>query len=84
MFHIPLDLIGEYAPPHPSRLKVDPTDPDSVLRAAGILDRHGYWDRALELYRLAVELLRGQEDELYAQNCIREVQGKIERSQGGR
>jgi hypothetical protein len=83
MFHIPLDLIKEYTPPHPSKLKVDPNDADSVLRAAGILDRHGYWDRAIELYRLAAELLRGQQDELYAENCIREVQAKIDRSQPG-
>jgi len=55
-----------------------------VLRAACILDHNGEWEMARELYAHAAELLRGQQDGVYAENRLKEVQEKINRLQTGR
>jgi hypothetical protein len=81
MVHFVFDLVHAvllcFGPPGPDELSIDPTDGDSVLRAACILDHHGEWERALGLYTLAAELLRGRQDGVYAENRRKEVQEKI-------
>jgi hypothetical protein len=69
-------------PPKPSDLSIDPTDGDSVLYAACILEHDGEWEQALRLYTRAAELLRGREDGVYAENCAQEVQEKLNELKG--
>ena len=58
------------------QLTIDFSDAESVLFAACILDQHGEWERAIELFRHA---LRQWPDEqgTYAKNSIEAIQEKI-------
>ncbi len=80
LYHIIFELLrAALAPPGSSELLNDPTDADSILRAAGMLEQQGEWESALHLYARAAELLHGRQDGVYAENCLKEVQEKLNR-----
>jgi hypothetical protein len=78
----PLNPLTHLAPPDPANFETDPTDPQNLLEAASLWEMEGEWDRAIGLYRQAAEMLRGQQDGVYAENCILRVREKIERAGG--
>ena len=61
--------------PDPSNLIIDYDDAESVLNAAGILDQHGEWDRAVKLYQHASRTWP-EEHGKYAENCLAEIREK--------
>jgi hypothetical protein len=81
-FKAPLNPMTHLAPPDPATYEVDPDDPQTLLEAGSLWEMEGEWDRAIGLYRQAAERLRGQEDGVYAENCVKRVQEKIARTGG--
>lgn len=79
LFEMVRTALHACGPPGPSDLVIDYSDGDSVVYAAGILDYHGEWEAALALYTLAADLLRGQQDGVYAANRAKEVREKLDR-----
>ncbi len=63
-------------PPDPSNLTIDYEDAESVLNAAGILDQHGEWDRAIELYEIVITTWPDEHGS-YAENCLAEIREKL-------
>jgi hypothetical protein len=55
-----------------------------LLEAGSLWEMEGEWVRAVALYRQAAEWLRGQQDGVYAENCIKRVEEKIKRTGGER
>jgi hypothetical protein len=78
----PLNPMTHLAPPDPHTLEINPDDPDGLLEAASHFEMAGEWDRAKALYAMAAEKLKGRQDGVYAENCIKRIQEKMERSQG--
>ena len=63
-------------PPDPSKLTIEYDDAESVLNAASILDQHGEWDRAIELYKYAIRTWPDEHGK-YAENCMTEIHDKM-------
>ena len=61
--------------PDPSQLTVDYSDAESVLFAASILDLHGEWDEANELYRYTLRHWPNEHGK-YARNSMSEIEKK--------
>ena len=70
------------APPDPANIEFDPEDPQALLEAASLWEADGEWEKAILLYERAAEKLRGQQDGIYAENCILRVREKIARAGG--
>lgn len=79
----PLDPMTHLSPPDPRKFEIDPDDPHNLLEAASLWEMDGEWEKAIDLYTLAAQRLRGQPDGVYAENCIERVREKISRVRGG-
>ena len=62
-------------PPDPSKLTINYHDAESVLFAASILDQHGEWNRALDLYGHVLKHWPDEHGE-YVRNSIAEIEKK--------
>ncbi len=80
----PLNPGTHLAPPDPAGFEVDPENPQNLLEAGSLWEMEGEWEKAIGLFELAAEKLRGQQDEVYAENCIKRVREKIARVEGDR
>jgi hypothetical protein len=60
---------------------LDPFNPQDLLEGASRLEMEGEWDKAIELYGLAAEMLKDTQDGVYAKNCIKSVREKIAMTQ---
>jgi hypothetical protein len=78
----PLSPFKDLAPPDPAAFEIDPEDPQSLLEAGSLWEMEGEWEKAIGLYELAAGKLRGQQDGVYAENCIQRVREKIARVGG--
>lgn len=78
----PLNPITHLAPPDIHTLEINPDDPEGLLETASHFEMAGEWDRAMALYEMAAEKLKGEQGGVYAENCIKRIQEKIERIQG--
>ena len=79
----PLNPMTHLAPPDPSSFEINPEDPQNLLEAASLWEMEGEWGKAIGLYQQAAEKLRGQQDGVYAENCIERVREKIARVREG-
>jgi hypothetical protein len=79
----PLNPMTHLSPPDPSKFEIDADDPHNLLEAASLWEMDGEWEKAIVLYELAAQKLRGQQDGVYAENCIERIREKIARVRGG-
>ncbi|WP_165252386.1 hypothetical protein [Paludisphaera soli] len=67
-----------------ARLKAaaGPHDPMDLIDGATRCEMAGEWARAVVLFRMAGDLLKGTPDATYVANCIRRIEEKRERVRG--
>lgn len=78
----PLDPLRGLSKTDPAKFEFDPEDPQALLEAGSLWEADGEWGKAILLYERAAEGLRGQQDGIYAENCILRVREKIARAGG--
>jgi hypothetical protein len=78
----PLNPMARVSASHAVDKPIDPDDPQALLDAGSYWEMEGEWDKALAIFTLASEKLRGYPDGVYAENCIERIQEKMERVKG--